>query len=54
MEIINVSGYTFNEKVKIFNSYLLPEAIKKSGLNPEIHKFRIEETARDKIVNEYC
>jgi len=33
MEIIEVSGYTFNEKKFIFQKYLQPKAIKNSGLD---------------------
>jgi len=54
MEIINVSGYTYNEKLKIYNGYLYPEAIKKAGLNTDIHKFEVSNEAWDKIINEYC
>jgi len=41
MEIINVSGYTHDEKKHIYQNYLLPEAIKKAGLNPNLHKFDV-------------
>ena len=32
MEIIEVAGYTFNEKKHILDKYLLPQAIIKAGL----------------------
>lgn len=54
MEIIEVSGYTFNEKKFIFEKYLKPRAIKNSGLDQQSHKFGIEEKAVDKLINDYC
>ena len=33
MEIINVAGYTHNEKRHILDQYLLPEAIRNAGLS---------------------
>lgn len=32
MEIINVSGYTFDEKKHILDEYLVPEALENAGL----------------------
>lgn len=40
MEIIEVGGYTFDEKKHILENYLLPEAIKKAGLTTQ-HNFEI-------------
>jgi Lon-like ATP-dependent protease len=37
MEVIEVSGYTFNEKKFIFQKYLQPKAIKNSGLDTIIN-----------------
>ena len=54
MEIINVSGYTHNEKKHIYSKYLVPEAIKKAGLNNEIHDFLIIYDAVEKIIHDYC
>jgi ATP-dependent Lon protease len=54
MEIIEVSGYTFNEKKFIFDKYLKPRAIKNSGLDQQSHQFEIEEKAVDKLINDYC
>jgi len=39
MEIIEIAGYTANEKRHIYDEYLLPEAIKKAGLIEGVHKF---------------
>lgn len=67
MEIIEVSGYTFNEKKFIFSRYLQPKAIENSGLNNiknivgidqnNTHKepnFSIDEKTVDKLINDYC
>lgn len=43
MEIIEVAGYTFDEKKHILKQYLLPEAIKKAGLENQIQKFKISD-----------
>ena len=54
MEIINVAGYTHNEKRHILNKYLLPQAIKNSGiLNSEL-SFRITDEVKDFIIQNYC
>jgi ATP-dependent Lon protease len=50
MEIINVAGYTHNEKRHILNKYLLPQAIKNSGiLNSEL-SFKITDEVKDYII----
>ncbi len=55
MEIIEVSGYTFNEKKFIFQKYLQPKAIKNSGLDTLSSKsYGIEEEAVNKLINDYC
>ena len=36
MEIIELEGYTYDEKKHILQQYLLPEAIKKAGLENHI------------------
>jgi ATP-dependent Lon protease len=54
MEIINVAGYTHNEKRHILNKYLLPQAIKNSGiLNSEV-TFKITDEVKDYIIQNYC
>ena len=50
MEIIEVAGYTFEEKRHILTKYLLPEAIQKAGLIEGTHKFEIPESIRDYII----
>ena len=54
MEIIPVAGYTHNEKRHILNKYLMPIAVKNSGiLNSEV-SFRITEEVKDYIIQNYC
>lgn len=50
MEIIEVAGYTFEEKKHILNKYLLPEALQKAGLIEGNHKFDFPEASRDYII----
>ncbi len=40
MEIINLSGYTLEEKEKIAEKYLIPRQLKENGLKPEYIKFK--------------
>jgi ATP-dependent Lon protease len=55
MEIIEVSGYTFNEKKFIFEKYLRPKAIKGAGLDSHPpHNFGVDEEAVYKLINDYC
>ncbi|MBT9136541.1 MAG: Lon protease 1 [Firmicutes bacterium] len=51
MEIINVSGYTAEEKLQIGKRHLVPKALLSHGLNPEQLSFA--ETGLSKIINEY-
>jgi ATP-dependent Lon protease len=51
MEVIYVSGYTEEEKVKIAQKYLMPKKIKEHGL--ENNKVSISEHALRSIINYY-
>ncbi|MDR2296504.1 MAG: endopeptidase La, partial [Clostridiales Family XIII bacterium] len=51
MEIIEVPGYTEEEKVKIAEQYLVPKKVKEHGLKPENVNIS-EQTTRD-IINYY-
>ncbi|MEG1930551.1 MAG: endopeptidase La [Anaerovorax sp.] len=51
MEIINVPGYTEEEKVKIAQKYLVPKKIKEHGLKPE--NISISESTLRNIINYY-
>ena len=39
MEIIDISGYTVEEKLQIAKTYLLPRQIKENGITDEHIKF---------------
>lgn len=54
MEIIEVGGYTVDEKKAILDSYLMPTAIKKAGLNKDIHNFSITNDAINTLLVNYC
>ena len=54
MEIIEVAGYTFDEKKHILQQYLLPDAIKKAGLENQVQKFKISDSIQDYIIEHYC
>jgi ATP-dependent Lon protease len=51
MEIINVNGYTIEEKVQIGKKYLLPKQIKEHGMNPT--DLKIAQPQLEKIVEGY-
>lgn len=51
MEIINISGYTQEEKVEIAKKYLIPKQIKENGLTKK--QFKISVAAINKIIDEY-
>ncbi|RLB07148.1 MAG: endopeptidase La [Deltaproteobacteria bacterium] len=51
MEIIRISGYTEEEKLKIALQYLLPRQIKEHGLRPA--QVKISKSAILKIITEY-
>lgn len=54
MEIIEVSGYTFNEKKYIYEKYLKPKAIQNSGLSSQSKQEFIDDTTVNKLINDYC
>lgn len=51
LEIIDLTGYTDNEKLLISENYIIPSALKNHGLKNTIIKFETE--AIKKIINEY-
>lgn len=51
MEIINVSGYTIEEKVEIANKHLLPKQLKEHGVKAE--QLKIAKPVVEKIVEGY-
>ena len=51
MEVIRISGYTENEKLKIASKYILPKQIKETGLKTS--EVKIAESALESIVKHY-
>ena len=51
LEIINISGYTENEKVFICENYIIPNMLKRHGIRNSVIK--IETDAIRKIINDY-
>src|SRR6056297_2686424 len=51
MEIINISGYTQEEKTDIAKKYLIPKQIEENGLSKK--QFKISTKAIEKIIDEY-
>src|SRR6202042_2458133 len=45
MEIIELTGYTEEEKVNIAEKYLIPRQIKENGITPELIEFPTESVA---------
>ncbi len=52
MEVIEMSGYTPNEKLHIGKEYLVPDLLKKNGLGKK--EFRIDDKALSRIAEEYA
>ncbi|MGD9224802.1 MAG: endopeptidase La, partial [Desulfobacteraceae bacterium] len=51
MEVINLSGYTEEEKVTIAEKHLVPRQIKENGLKPR--QISISQNALRRLINEY-
>ena len=51
MELIEISGYTKNEKFAIAKDHLIPEILQEHGLDPE--KLQIEDAALKLIIEKY-
>eukprot|EP00352_Strombidinopsis_acuminata_P002280 CAMPEP_0176397004 /NCGR_PEP_ID=MMETSP0126-20121128/44772_1 /TAXON_ID=141414 ORGANISM="Strombidinopsis acuminatum, Strain SPMC142" /NCGR_SAMPLE_ID=MMETSP0126 /ASSEMBLY_ACC=CAM_ASM_000229 /LENGTH=102 /DNA_ID=CAMNT_0017771043 /DNA_START=1265 /DNA_END=1573 /DNA_ORIENTATION=+ len=43
MEIIDITGYTLEEKVQIADRYLVPRQIKENGITEKVIKFNMKE-----------
>lgn len=52
MEIIDVSGYTNNEKIEIAKRHLIPDAAKKAGLEPK--HVEIGDDTIIRLIEKYC
>jgi len=51
MEIINISGYTQEEKTQIAKKYLIPKQIKENGLKED--QISIADKALERVIDEY-
>ena len=51
MEVIRISGYTENEKLKIGSKYLLPKQVKENGIKPK--EVKIADSALQSIIRFY-
>ncbi len=51
MELINISGYTLEEKTEIAKTYLVPKTVTENGLKK--NQFRISQKAITKVIDEY-
>lgn len=51
MEVINISGYTEEEKVQIAKRHLIPKQIKEHGLKPDM--IQLSENTVRKVIREY-
>ncbi|MEX1063377.1 MAG: endopeptidase La, partial [Balneolaceae bacterium] len=51
MEIINISGYTLQEKTEIAKKYLIPKQIKENGLTSE--NIKISKATIERVIEEY-
>lgn len=51
MEIINISGYTLEEKVQIAKKYLIPKQIEENGLDKK--QIKISQAAIERVIDEY-
>jgi Lon-like ATP-dependent protease len=52
MEIINLSGYIFEEKLEILRKHLIPNYIKQFNIPKE--KFKLSESGETKLIHQYC
>ncbi len=51
MEIINISGYTLEEKVQIAKKYLIPKQIEENGLTKK--QVKLSKAAIERIIDQY-
>ncbi|HTL11357.1 MAG TPA: endopeptidase La [Bdellovibrionota bacterium] len=52
MEVIEIPGYTLEEKEKIASRYVIPSVLKKNGLEPD--QVRFQRTALTKMMTDYA
>ena len=51
MEVIDISGYSMQEKVEISKRYLIPKQVKENGITSELIRFNEPEI--ECIISEY-
>lgn len=51
MEVINIPGYTEQEKLQIAKKYLIPKQLKENGLNDD--RLEIADKAMERVIQEY-
>lgn len=51
MEIIDITGYSLQEKLEIAKQYLIPKQIKENGINTDVIEFKDPQI--EKIIGEY-
>jgi ATP-dependent Lon protease len=54
MDVINVQGYTAEEKLVILNKHLYPQALKKYNMEDRINLLEITDSAKSVLIQDYC
>jgi len=54
MEIVDVEGYTTEEKAKIFENYLYPKAIQETSLDQHLSRFSFTPDIKSLLIEDYC
>lgn len=54
LEVIEVEGYSAEEKAHILDTFLLPKAIKELALQSHAEQFTVSEAAKQALVHNYC
>lgn len=54
MELVDVHGYTAEEKLQILNKHLFPEITKNCALNEHLGHFEVTEAAKELLIRDYC
>ena len=54
MDVINVQGYTAEEKLMIFNKHLFPQALDKCSMESKSDSFEIIDSAKLTLIKDYC
>ena len=54
MEIINVEGYTAEEKLLIFNNHIYPSILKKCSMEGKTDLVELTDDAKEVLIKDYC